>query len=92
MSKQRYAKYHRTFNFIFHYALVNEMIDKNPVALVDRRSKLFTKSKNSLEKKYYSAKEVEKLLSTATGWFRVMLLFYINTGVRTGEGLALKMV
>ncbi len=90
LSKQRYAKYHRTLNFIFHYALVNEMLDKNPVALVDRSSKLFTKSKNSLEKKYYSAKEVEKLLSTATGWFRVMLLFYINTGARTGEGLALK--
>ncbi len=90
LSKQRYTKYHRTLNFIFHYALVNEMLDKNPVALVDRSSKLFTKSKNSLEKKYYSAKEVEKLLSTATGCFRVMLLFYINTGVRTGEGLALK--
>jgi integrase len=90
LSKQRYAKYHRCLNFIFHYALVNEIIDKNPVVLVDRKSKLFTKSKNSLEKKYYSAKEVEKLLSTATGWFRVMLLFYINTGVRTGEGLALK--
>ncbi len=88
LSKQRYAKYHRCLNFIFHYALVNEIIDKNPVVLVDRKSKMFTKRKNSLDKKHYSLSEVEKLLSTATGWFNVMLTFYINTGVRTGEGLA----
>lgn len=30
LSKSRFAKYYRTFNFIWNYALVNEMIDKNP--------------------------------------------------------------
>ncbi len=90
LSKQRYAKYHRCLNFIFHYALVNEYINKNPVVLVDRKSKLFTKPTNSLDSKYYTVKEIERMLANSSGWFQVMLTFYINTGVRTGEGLALK--
>ncbi len=36
LSKSRFNKYYRTFNFIWNYALVNEMIDKNPLALVDK--------------------------------------------------------
>jgi integrase len=90
LSRGRYIKYQRCLNFIFQYALENELIDRNPVALVDKKSKLFTTRKKSLEEKYYTAKEVELMLSRATGWFKVMLVTYLNTGMRTGEGLALK--
>lgn len=89
MSKSRYAKFHQVLNFIFKYALENEMIDRNPAALVDKKSKLFTKSKIKAGEKYYSTSDVKKMLEHATGWFRVMLLTYLNTGMRTGEGLGL---
>jgi len=90
LSRGRYIKYHRCLSFIFQYALENEMINRNPTSLVDKKSKLFTKSKKSLDNKYYTATEAETMLANAIGWFRVMLIMYINTGMRTGEGLALK--
>ena len=90
MSRPRFVKYIRVLNFIFKYAYENEMIDRNPVALVDKKSKLFTQTKKYQGEKYYTASEVKLLLKEATGWFRVMLVTYLNTGMRTGEGLALK--
>ncbi len=90
LSRSRYIKYHRCLNFIFQYALENEMIDRNPVALVDKKSKLFATSKKSLDEKYYTATEVDKMLENSSSWFRLMLIVYLNTGMRTGEGLALQ--
>lgn len=90
LSQSRYDKYHRTLNFIFKFGLENEMIDRNPVALVDKKSKLFTKAKTSQDEKYYTSPEVKQMLEHATGWFKVLLVTYLNTGMRTGEGLALK--
>ncbi len=90
LSRSRYMKYQRTLNFIFLYALENEMIDRNPVSLVKTSSKLFTVSKKGLDEKYYTSKEVTAMLENSTGWFRVMLVTLLNTGLRTGEILALK--
>lgn len=90
LSQSRYDKYHRTLNFILKYALENEMIDRNPAALVDKKSKLFTKAKTTQDEKYYTTLEVKQMLEHATGWFKVLLVTYLNTGMRTGEGLALK--
>ncbi len=90
MSRSRYTKYHRTLNFIFKYALENEMIDRNPAALVDKKSKLFTQSKSMQGEKYYTSSEAKLMVENATGWFRALLITYLNTGMRTGEGLALK--
>jgi len=90
LSKARFIKYFRTLNFIFKYALENEIIDKNPVSLVDKKSKLFSKSKKNLDNLYYTAKEAEAMLANSTGWFHVMLMVYLHTGMRSGEGLALK--
>ncbi len=90
MSKSRYTKYHRTLNFIFQYAYLNELIVKNPVTLLDKRSKLFTQSKNDASKKYYTATEAKALMAGARGWFRAFLTTLFHTGMRTGEALALK--
>ena len=90
LSRSRYLKYHRTLNFIFQYAYLNELILKNPVALVDKKSKLFTQSKNDASKRYYTASEAKALMQNATGWFKVFLTTLFNTGMRTGEALALK--
>ncbi|NOR55174.1 MAG: tyrosine-type recombinase/integrase [Sulfurovum sp.] len=90
LSRSRYIKYHRTLNFIFQYGLENEMIDRNPAMLVDKKSKCFTQSKRKQGEKYYTSTEARLMIEHATGWFRVMLLTYLNTGMRTGEGLALK--
>ena len=90
MSQGRFVKYLRVLSFIFKYAFENEMIDRNPVALVDKKSKLFTKSKIKQDEKYYTAEEVKKMLAESTGWFRVMLVTYLNLGIRTGEGISLK--
>ena len=90
LSKARYVKYHRTLKFIFQYALENDLVVKNVVDLVDRKSKLFTKTKKSTSDQYYTSAEVERLLANATGWFRVMLTTVLNLGCRTGELLALK--
>jgi len=90
LSKSRYQKYHRTLNFIMQYAYLNEFIIKNPVALVDKKSKLFTQSKHDASKKYYTSQEAKALMDNATGWFQVFLKVLFFTGVRTGECLALK--
>jgi integrase len=91
LSRSRYIKYHRTLNFIFRYALENELIDRNPVALVDRRSKRFAPTRRTADSRgYYSAEEARRMLEGATGWFRVLLMCYLHTGMRTGEGMALK--
>ncbi len=90
LSKSRFNKYYRTFNFIWNYALVNEMIDKNPLALVDKKSKQFSKSKSDASQKYYSKEEVKRILEHATGWFKAFLTLSFNTGLRTGEALALQ--
>lgn len=90
LSKSRFTKYYRTFNFIWSYALMNELIDKNPLALVDKKSKQFSKSKSDSSQKYYSRDEVQRILEGATGWFKAFLTLSFNTGLRTGEALALQ--
>jgi len=90
ISKSRYLKFHRTLNFILQYAYLNELIIKNPVALVDKKSKLFKQSKGDASQKYYTAKEAKALMAGATGWFQVFLVTLFNTGMRTGECLALQ--
>lgn len=90
LSKSRFNKYYRTFNFIWNYALVNEMIDKNPLALVDKKSKQFSKSNSDSSQKYYSKDEVQRILENATGWFKAFLTLSFNIGLRTGEALALQ--
>lgn len=90
LSKSRFTKYYRTFNFIWSYALMNELIDKNPLALVDKKSKQFSKSKSDSSQKYYSRDEVQRMLEGATGWFKAFLTLSFNTGLRTGEALALQ--
>lgn len=90
LSKSRFTKYYRTFNFIWSYALMNELIDKNPLALVDKKSKQFSKSKSDSSQKYYSRDEVQRMLESATGWFKAFLVTLFNTGIRTGEALALQ--
>ncbi len=90
LSRSRFIKYFRVFNTILNFGEQNEIISRNVCNLVDKKSKLFAVNKKSLEEKYYTATEVEKMLSNSTGWFRVMLMTYLNTGMRTGEGLALQ--
>ena len=90
LSRSRYTKYHRTLNFILKYALENEMIDRNPATLVDKKSKLFTQSKSMHGEKYYTSSEAKLMIENASGYFRVLIITYLNTGMRTGEGLALK--
>lgn len=77
-------------HFVWNYALVNEMIDKNPLALVDKKSKQFSKSESDASQKYYSKEEVQRILESATGWFKAFLTLSFNTGLRTGEALALQ--
>jgi len=90
LSKSRYIKYHRTLNFIMQYAYLNELIVKNPVALVDKKSKLFIQTKSNASEKYYTALEAKLMMEGAAGWFKVFLATLFNTGMRTGEALALK--
>lgn len=90
LSRSRYLKFARVLNFIFKYALENEIIDKNPASLVDKKSKLFSKSKRNQSEKYYTSSEAKEMIEKADGWFRIMLITYLHLGIRTGEGLALK--
>ncbi len=90
LSQARFIKYLRVLKSIFRYALENEMLERDPSSLVNSKSKLFTKSKKSLDNKYYTAVEVEAMLANSSGWFRVLLMVYFHSGMRTGEGLALK--
>jgi len=47
LSKSRFTKHYHSFNFIWNCALMNELIGKNPLALVDKKSKQFSKSKSN---------------------------------------------
>lgn len=69
---------------------MNELIDKNPLALVDKKSKQFSKSKSDSSQKHYSRDEVQRILEGATEWFKAFLTLSFNTGLRTGEALALQ--
>lgn len=90
MSKSRYAKYHRTLSFIFQYAYLNEYIDKNPISLLDRKSKLFKVSRKNASKQYYTSTEAKILMDEASDWFKVFLSVLFFTGIRTGEALSLR--
>lgn len=89
-SKSRFTKYYRTLNFILKYAYVNEYIDKNPMDLVDKKSKAYKESNIKKSMKYYSKTEVQKILEKAEGWFKTYLTTLLYTGMRTGESIALK--
>ena len=89
LSKSRYVKYHRVLNFIFKYAYENELIEKNPMTLVDRTSKLFVKPKNR-DSEYYTTAEAKRIMDAADGWFKVFITTLFHTGIRTGEALALQ--
>lgn len=89
MSRSRFLKFARVLNFILKYALENELIDKNPASLVDKKSKLFSKPKRNQSEKYYTSSEAKEMIDKSAGWFRIMLITYLNTGIRTGEGLSL---
>lgn len=89
ISQSRYNKYHRVLNFIFKYAFENEYIEKNLMLLVDRKSKLFAPSTNR-DSKYYTTAEAAAIMKHASGWFKVFMTTLFNSGLRTGEALALK--
>lgn len=90
MSKSRYMKYHRTLNFIFQYAYLNEHLNRNLMDLLPKHSKLFKKSSDNSSDKYYSADEVKQILASAEGWMKPYLSTLFYTGMRSGESLALK--
>ena len=90
LSKSRFYKYYRTLNFIIKYVYVNELIDKNPMELVDKKSKIFKDNPSQTAMKYYSKQEIQKILASATGWFKVFITTLLYTGMRTGEAIALK--
>lgn len=90
LSKSRFNKYYRTLNFIIKYVYINELIDKNPMELVDKKSKIFKDKPNQTAMKYYSKQEIQKILDSATGWFKVFITTLLYTGMRTGESIALK--
>jgi len=90
LSKSRYIKYHQTLNFVFKYAYQNEIIMRNPMDLVDKRSKLLKPNNGNSECKYYTSQEVTKMLEASTGWFNVFLTVAFYSGLRTGELIALQ--
>lgn len=90
LSKSRFTKYYRTLNFIIKYAYVNEYIDKNPMELVDKRSKSLKQPNTNLAMKYYSKDEVKLIIENAQGWFKIYLITLFYSGMRVGECLALK--
>lgn len=89
MSKSRFHKHWTTLRMVMQYCTKNEMIEKNPMLLVERASKAFKPSANRSEK-YYTPSEVSAMLEHSTGWFRAFLYTLFLTGMRTGEGLALQ--
>lgn len=89
LSKSRFNKYYRTLNFIMKYAYLNEYIDKNPMDLVDKKSKAY-RSSTQASTKYYSKQEVQKIIEHSKGWFKAFITTLFYTGIRTGEGIALK--
>lgn len=91
ISKSRFHKHWTTLGMIFKYCYINEMIEKNPMELVDRNSKLFSKpTSRSSADKYYTQEEVMQMLEHSEGWFKALLYTMFLTGMRVGEALGLQ--
>lgn len=89
LSRSRYLKYHTTLKAIFDYAFTEEILDgRNPIDYLDKKSKKFKPSSNSVNK-FYSKDEVKQMLEASTGWFKAYLTLLFNTGMRTAESLGL---
>jgi integrase len=89
LSKSRFHKYWGVLNMIMKYLTKNEMIEKNPMLLVERASKALKPSTNRSQK-YYTQKEVNAILEHSQGWFKALMHTLFMTGMRTGEALALQ--
>ncbi len=87
ISKSRWFKHWTCLRLIMQYFEKNEMIEKDPMRLVDRSSKLLIAPKERL---YYTPKEVAKILEHSTGWFRAMIHTLFLTGMRTSEVIGLR--
>jgi len=90
LSQSRYKKYHRVLNFVMHYAYMNEYIYKNPMDLVDKKSKKFKPKATNSNQKYYSLNEVKLIIENAEGWFKAYMITLFYTGMRSGESIALQ--
>lgn len=90
LSKSRYRVYHRVLGFVMKYAYLNNLIEKDLMSLVPIKSKQFKITNVDNSQKYYTAGEAKLIMDNATGWFKVFITTLFNTGIRTGEALALK--
>lgn len=90
LSHSRYKKYHRTLNFVMHYAYMNEYIHKNPMDLVDKKSQNFKPKSAKSDTNYYSLEEVKSIIENAEGWFKAYMITLFYTGMRSGESIALQ--
>lgn len=72
-------------NMIFSYALKNEIIEKNIIEFVELR-----KHKPELQRKVFTAEEIQKLWDNINVPFADTVLIMIYTGLRVGELLNLK--
>ncbi|WP_172633611.1 tyrosine-type recombinase/integrase [Sulfuricurvum kujiense] len=100
ISQSRFNKKYYVVKRVLDYAIENGYIGSNPISLVKRSSKLFIKAKSN-NSKYFTAEEVEKILSDrfegandkeklSHAFLVAFLHVAFLTGARTGEIMALK--
>ncbi|RLA82645.1 MAG: hypothetical protein DRG78_06565 [Epsilonproteobacteria bacterium] len=88
MTKSRFVKYKRILNFIFDYAMREEIIEKNPVSLINM--KIGFKPPKDQSKMYFTKDEVKLMLDNTSGFDHAYLTTLFFSGMRIGEVLALK--
>lgn len=100
ISQSRFNKKYYVVKRVLDYALENEYINSNPIALVKRSSKLFSKPKDK-SNDYFSKVEMKKILDdncengNSTDrknhlFINTFMHLAFYTGARTGEIMALK--
>jgi len=100
LSQSRFNKKYYVLKRVLDYALENEYIISNPISLVQRSSKLFTKAKDK-SNDYFSKGEMSKILNDTCEngtphdlknyqFIRTFMHVALYTGARSGEIIALK--
>ncbi|WP_230973234.1 tyrosine-type recombinase/integrase [Sulfurimonas hydrogeniphila] len=98
LEKYKYStvqKYRSVFLSILDKAVDNDIIRKNPVRKVKSPKVLAKKKDNDESKKMtvlnpFSEKEMEIIISSATGYLRNFIALMYTTGIRPGEIIALR--
>jgi len=75
---------------LFHFAMAKEYMEESPFPKDPKSGLFYSEKGNRGKKRYYTEKEVRKIIEASPGWLRPIIITAYLTGMRAGEILTLK--